>query len=120
MSRAMATPSARAASAVVAFAMRAKISSGMDTRNSFFMNSALRVAGQRPDAGHHRNLAVLDLPQELFQQANVEDRLRDRQFRAGFDLVFEAADLLVDVGAAGIGAHRDHEARSSCRWDCRR
>src|ERR1035441_9752956 len=50
MSRAMATPSARAASTVVAFAMRAKISSGMETRSSFFMNSALRVLvrGQMP------------------------------------------------------------------------
>ena len=34
--------------------MRAMISSGTLTRSSFFMNSALRSAGQRPDAGDDR------------------------------------------------------------------
>src|SRR5580765_4012401 len=41
ISRATATPSARAASAFVAADIRARIESGTDTLNSFFMNSAL-------------------------------------------------------------------------------
>src|ERR1022692_1430946 len=61
MSRAMATPSARAASTVVAFAMRVKISSGMETRSSFFMNSALRVlvSGQMPATTGMRQCSIL-------------------------------------------------------------
>src|SRR5208337_5482603 len=66
-------------------------------------------AGKRPDARHHRDAAVLNLAQELFQQANIEDRLGDGQLCARLHFVFEAADLLVNVRAAGIGAHGDDE-----------
>ena len=49
------------------------------------------------------------LAQELLQQREVEHRLGDGVLGAGLDLVFEAADFLVDVGHAGIGADADDE-----------
>ena len=66
-------------------------------------------AGQRPDAGDHRNAESFDATEELLQQAQVEDRLRDGVLAARLDLVLEAAQLMFDVGHAGIGRDADGE-----------
>ena len=71
--------------------MRSMISSGMETRRSFFMNSALRRLMKRPDAGDDGDTVVLDALEEVLQQAQVEDRLGDGIFRAGLDFVGKAA-----------------------------
>src|SRR5271157_6118091 len=67
------------------------------------------VAGERPDAANHRNPDVLGAAQETFQVVEVEDRLGHHVLGAGFHLPLEAADLLVQVQRAGVGAHADHE-----------
>src|SRR5262245_42776792 len=60
ISRATATPSARAASAFVAAAIRARIESGTDTLSSFFINSAFRTLtnGQIPAKTGMRNCSI--------------------------------------------------------------
>src|SRR6516164_11840552 len=60
ISRAIATPSARAFSPVATRVMRAMISSGTETRNSFFMNSALRAltSGQMPATTGMRQCSI--------------------------------------------------------------
>ncbi len=49
--------------------------------------------------------------QEDLEHAQVEDRLRDGVLGAGFHLVGEAADFVVDVRDAGIGGDADRESR---------
>ena len=95
---------ARAASGVSACAMRSMISSGIETRRSFFRNSALRrlVSGQMPAITG--NAEVLDSLQEILEQAQIEDRLRDGVLRAGLHLEGEAPQLVFHVAAAGLAA----------------
>ena len=102
-------PSLRAASGVSAWAMRSMISSGMETRRSFFMNSALRrlVSGQMPAMTGMR--MILDALEEVLEQAQIEDRLGDGVLGARLDLVGEAAQFVLDVGHAGVGGHADGE-----------
>ena len=52
---------------------------------------------------------LLDALEEIFQQAQIEDRLGDGVLGAGLDLVVEAAQLVLDVGHAGIGGDADGE-----------
>ncbi len=68
-------------------------------------------AGERPDAADHRQLGVLDALQESLEQIQIEHRLGDHVFGAGLGLPFEAADLLVQIHRARIGAHADHQGR---------
>ena len=46
---------------------------------------------------------------KAFEQIQIEHRLRDHVFGAGFHLPFEAADLFVHIERAGIGAHADQQ-----------
>ena len=64
-------------------------------------------AGERPDAANHRNLDMGDAFQEGLQQVEVENRLGDDILRARLHLPIEAADLLVHIQRAGVGAHAD-------------
>ena len=65
--------------------------------------------GQRPDAADHRDLHVFDALQKLFQQAQVEHRLRHHVFGAGLHLPLEPPDLFVHVQRARIDAHADQQ-----------
>src|SRR5260370_2444346 len=56
---------------------------------------------------------MLDAAEELFEQCYVKYRLSDGVVGAGFHLVFEAADLFVDINHAGIGPHTDGESRAA-------
>src|SRR5260370_30658164 len=56
---------------------------------------------------------MLDAGEELFEQCYVKYRLSDGVVGAGFHLVFEAADLFVDINHAGIGPHTDGESRAA-------
>ena len=85
------------------------ISSGMETRKLVFHEFSIAQAGERPDAGDHRNAVALDALQKDFKQAQVEDRLGDGVLGAGLDFVGEAAQFLLDVGHAGVGGHADGE-----------
>src|ERR1035441_10210376 len=67
------------------------------------------VAGERPDAADHRDLHVSDALEESLQKIQVEDRLRDDIFGAGFHFPVEAADLFVQVQRAGVGPHADQQ-----------
>src|ERR1017187_2896851 len=67
------------------------------------------VAGERPDAADHRDLHVSDALEESLQKIQVEDRLRDDIFGAGFHFPVEAADLFVHVQRAGVGSHADQQ-----------
>ena len=93
--------------------MRSMISSGMETRSSFFMNSALRalVSGQMPATTGMRQCSI------FFRNSSSRRRSNTgwvtAQLGAGLDFVLEAANFLVDVGGAGIGAHGDHEPGGS-------
>ena len=73
------------------------------------MNSALRrlVSGQMPAITGMRK--SLDAFQKDLKQAQVEDRLGDGVFRAGLHFVGKAAQLLIDVGHAGVGGYADGE-----------
>jgi len=57
-------------------------------------------------------MAVFDPLQEIIQKSKVEDRLGYDIFRARLHLVFEALDLLIQVGQPGIGADSNHESGS--------
>ena len=96
--------------------MRSMISSGMDTRRSFFMNSAFRklVSGQIPAITGMRN--ALDAIEKLLQQSQVEYRLRDGVFRARLNLVSEAPQLVLNIRHAGIGRDADGEVGAKRRW----
>ena len=52
--------------------------------------------------------------------SGIEDRLGDRELRAGLDLVGEAPQLLVEVQRAGIDRDADVERRRARRWAGRR
>ena len=73
------------------------------------MNSALRrlVSGQMPAMTGMR--WSLMRSRKLFKQAQIEDRLGDGVLGAGFDLVDETAQFVLDVGNAGIGGDADGE-----------
>ena len=73
------------------------------------MNSALRrlVSGQMPAIT--RNAEALDALEKLFEQAQVEYRLGDGVLRARLHFVGEAAQLMLDVGRAGVGGDADGE-----------
>ena len=52
----------------------------------------------------------LDPLEECQHRGDVEDRLRDGKLRAGFDLVTEAPDLVIEIERPGIGRHADVES----------
>ena len=64
------------------------------------------VTGQRPDAGENRNAVLLDVVEEAQQGVGIEDRLRDREFGAGFDFLPEAVELAPAIDGSGIQARR--------------
>ena len=90
-------------------AMRSRIASGTETRNSFFMNSALRTltSGQMPAT---TGMRVLDALEESFEQTQIEHGLGDGVFGSGLDFVGEAANFFVKIGEAGIRADTDDES----------
>ncbi len=55
------------------------------------------------------NAKVLDALEEVLEQAQVEDRLGDGVLGAGFNLVVEAAQFVLNVGHAGVGGDADGE-----------
>ena len=103
-----------------ACAMRSRISSGTETRSSFFMNSALRAltSGQMPATTGIRQCSMRR--RKFSSSREIEDRLRDRILRAGLHFVFEAADLFIEIRTARD--LRPRRSRIPCprRSGCRR
>src|SRR6266581_2976556 len=64
-------------------------------------------AVERPYAGKNRNTRRLDSLVEAFEGCGIEDRTRDCELGAGFDLVLEAANLRVEILGARIHHHAD-------------
>ena len=89
--------------------MRSMISSGIETRRSFFMNSALRrlVSGQMPAITGMRKLSM-----------RLRKSSSRRRSKTGWVMAYsapastlycEAAQFVLDVGHAGIGRDADGE-----------
>ena len=53
---------------------------------------------------------MLNSPQEVLQQAQVENRLGHRVLRSGLDLILEAANLFVHIREPWIRSHANHKA----------
>src|SRR6185437_11226331 len=66
-------------------------------------------AGERPNAGDHRNAEFPDAFQKILEQAQIEDRLGDDIFGASLHFVGEAAQLVLKIWHAGIGSDGDGE-----------
>ncbi len=109
ISCAISTPSRRAASGVSALCHAQHDLFGHGDAQVVLHELGIAQAGQRPDAGDHRNAELLDALEKALEQAQVEDGLSDGVFRAGLNFVLEAAQLVLDVGHAGIGGHGDGE-----------
>src|SRR5581483_436420 len=67
------------------------------------------MAGKRPDAADHRDFEGLDALQEFFEQIEIENRLRDHVFGAGFHFPLEPVQFFLQVDGAGIGSHADQQ-----------
>ena len=110
ISRAMAMPSATAASWLSVRRMRSISASGTRTPGtSLAMNSAFRaesngkipaMTGSRADSIRFRT---------AFESAQVEDRPGDHELRAGLDLVVEPTEFFVHVRRGWIHRHADVE-----------
>src|SRR6202165_1553340 len=82
-----------------------------DTGNLVSQELRVSVRHEWPDAGDDGNPGVLDGPQELLELADVEHRLGNRVFRAGFDLPLEPLELLGRIESGRIHADADRELR---------
>src|SRR5689334_20439061 len=59
-------------------------------------------AFKRHDAGQNGNSVLIDAGDERAKLGRVEHWLCYREFRSGFDLVLETAELLVEIRCSGI------------------
>src|SRR5260370_28469636 len=97
---------------------RHPLEDGIGHRDAEFVLHEFRVAStdQRPYACNHGNPAMLDSAQKSFQQRQIEDGLSNRKLGAGLDLIFEAADLFINVQHSWVGADSNRETGSRADW----
>ena len=110
ISRAMTMPSAAAASCPSARRRRSISDSGTRTPGtSFAMNSAFRTLsnGKMPATTGSRAESIRFRTRSKFD--DVEDRPRQDEFGARFDLVVEPAQFLVEVRGGRVEGHADVE-----------
>ena len=124
ISRAIATPSATAASRRLDRAHPAQELVGHAHAGHFVRQElGVQLAVERPQPGDDRHLQVLDPPQERVEGVEVEDELGDRELGAGLDLELEAPDLLVEVERRRVDRDTDVVGglpRSAARRRCPR
>ena len=84
-----------------------------------FHELGIAHADQRPDSGYHGDAAVFDSPQKVFQQTDIENRLRHRVFGSGLHFELEPPNFFVQIGEPGIRPHANHKAGTRTDRDFR-
>ena len=102
-----------------AWRMRSTSASGTRTPGtSFAMNSAWRRLSSGATRREHRNPEASIRVEETRRAAGIEHRLRDREFRAGLDLVLEPPQFLVEDRARRDWPRRRCETPSGTPMLC--